>query len=185
MVHGFVEQSGGFVEIHSKVGQGSCVFIFLPRANDETLPDRFRSGEDDAPPGKAAGVTILVVEDDADVRKLVVMLLLQLGHDTVEAEDSAAALALLEENPSIDVLFTDIVLPGGTSGVDLAEKAQRRWPHLKIVYSSGYPDGELPEFFNPELQPNFIRKPYRKADLAETLEALLGDLPRDRTFLIC
>ena len=185
MVHGFVEQSGGFVEILSKAGQGTCILIFLPRADDEIIPELDRSGADDAPLGKTADATILVVEDDADVRKLVVMLLLQLGHDTLEAEDSAAALTLLEENPHIDVLFTDIVLPGGTSGIELAETAQRRSPHLKIVYSSGYPDGELPDFFSLKMQPNFIRKPYRKADLAETLEALLGDLPRDRTFFIC
>jgi PAS domain S-box-containing protein len=173
MVHGFVEQSGGFVEIDSAVGAGTSVRIFLPRADDET-------GRSTSPPGKMPpgafnpGATILVVEDDANVREMVVRLMSQLGYATVEAENGVAALDLLAERPDIDILFSDVVLPGGMSGPDLAETAQQQFPKLKIVYTSGYLDGEIPDLSSNGRHSGFVRKPYRKAELAKIFSSVLG-----------
>jgi PAS domain S-box-containing protein len=170
MVLGFVEQSGGCMEVHSETGQGTSISIYLPRTGDDA--PQARPGEDHAAVKATTGATVLIVEDDPGVRELVVMMLSQLGHKTIEAEDAVAALARLEEHPHVDVLFTDVVLPGGASGVDLVERARTKWPDLKIIYTSGYPDGELPQLSSGN-DASFIRKPYRKGELAQIFEGLL------------
>ena len=115
-----------------------------------------------------------MVEDDPDVRKLVVGLLTDLGHDTVEAGDGDAAMVRLEEYPDIDLLFTDVVLPHGMSGRDIAREARRRRPDLKVVFTSGYPDTGGGVLLENDEKIEFVRKPYRKSELAEKLAALLN-----------
>jgi two-component system, cell cycle sensor histidine kinase and response regulator CckA len=172
MVHGFVEQSGGFVEIASSPDRGTKVQIYLPRAGDET-------GSAVADHSTFAGAhpsrtTVLVVEDDPDVRDLVVLLLTELGCNIVEAEDGVAALRQIDARDDINLLFTDVVLPHGMSGPDVAREAAMRRPDLKIVFTSGYPDREIDQFeWNAEDR-RIIRKPYRKADLADMLSEVMG-----------
>jgi len=172
VVYGFAKQSGGFVEIDSEVGRGTTVRLSLP-----CLVGKHQVIEEPvqikAEPARRRA-EILVVEDDLDVRRLVVSLMTDLGHDTVEAGDGKTALLRLDEHPGIDLLFTDVVLPHGMSGQDVAREARRRRPDLKIVFTSGYPatgDGELLE---DDERTAFVRKPYRKSELAETLATALN-----------
>ncbi|NQU69920.1 MAG: PAS domain S-box protein [Rhodospirillales bacterium] len=167
MTHGFVEQSGGFVDIESQVGHGTSVRLYLPRASE---PARNQAtGENLITKAPSLNATVLVVEDNQAVRQIVVEILSGLGCAVVDAEDGNSALSRLEECPDIDVLFTDVVLPGGMSGPDIAAEARRKIPGLKVVLTSGYPDGEVDGFPSGDEQPWFIRKPYRKSELAELL----------------
>ena len=172
MVHGFVEQSGGFVEIESKPDHGTKIRIYLPRSDKTARTEIDKRPETDAM--HSAGMTVLVVEDDPDLRDVVVLLLTELGCNIVEAEDGHAALRQLDAREDIKLLFTDVVLPHGMSGPDVAREAVARRPDLKIVFTSGYPDQELGQFGPNGEKPRIIRKPYRKAELAEMLSDIMG-----------
>lgn len=172
MVYGLVRQSGGHMVIQSEPGQGATVKVYLPRAQ---APGATEEQPDEATatvhPGKAE--TILVVEDDAQVRQLAVSMLSRLGYTTVEAGSARMALQALAERPQIALLFTDIVLPGGMNGVELAEEAQRQYPNLKVLFTSGYPENALAHYQRPNQNLELIPKPYRKVDLAHKLHAIL------------
>jgi len=135
MVYGFVEQSGGYVEIHSEEGVGTTLRLYLPRADvDAKLPaeraeERVWSG---------FGETVLVVEDDADVRATTASMLKDLGYRVLLSDCGSDALARLAADPNVDLLLTDVVLAGGLSGFQLAREARQRYPGIKIVCMSGY-----------------------------------------------
>jgi CheY-like chemotaxis protein len=157
MVYGFAQQSGGHVSIQSQPGRGASVTVLLPLAErHETLSP---------PPPVAASATphvrtrILVVEDETDVRRFVTSLLLVLGHEVVEAGTGQSGLKVLRSDPAIDLLFTDVVLPGGMSGVELARQARQIRPDLKVLLTSGYPDGALQERGGAISPPRFCRSP--------------------------
>jgi PAS domain S-box-containing protein len=171
-VYGFATQSGGVARIESKLGKGTTVRIFVPRAASE-IANNAVAGERvlHAPPG---AVTILVVEDDGDVREMIVGILSDLGYRALVAATAAEALKILEREDPVDLLFTDIVMPAGISGTELARRASRLRPGLKVLLSSGFSreDGQSragrAEF-------PFIAKPYRPTTLAHKLkEALAG-----------
>lgn len=128
------------------------------------------TGETSLYPGQ--GQTILVVEDEAQVRRLAVHMLQSLGYETIEADTAATALATLEATPRIAVLFTDVVLPGGQSGVELARKALLHRPDLIVLFTSGYTETHLAHFRGRPEGSDFLSKPYRKAQLADKLHAL-------------
>ena len=172
MIYGFVRQSGGRVRIDSALGRGTTVCIYLPRhpgGADPPAPS--------APPAKlmraAAGEVVLVVEDDATVRMLVTDMLHDLGYDTIAAEDGVAGLALLRADQRIDLLVTDIGLPGGIDGRQLGEQARARRPDLRILYITGY--AELPEGAAGALDARVstLTKPFSMPDLAARIDALL------------
>lgn len=173
MVYGLVNQMEGSIHLDSAVGQGTTVNIYLPASLPETdavqPPD---TGEPSSQPGQ--GQLVLVVEDEALVRQLAVNMLQSLGYRTLEADTAAAALQLLEAAPQVAALFTDVVLPGGESGVDLARAAQRRRPGLKVLFTSGYVGHHLAAF-SRQKGAGWLGKPYRKSQLASKLHALLGD----------
>jgi signal transduction histidine kinase/CheY-like chemotaxis protein/HAMP domain-containing protein len=171
MILGFAEQSGGFVDIESEPGLGTKVRICLPRTMDAAVALETEKTMDTEVPSVSA--TVLVVEDDPDVRQIVVGILSELGCMIVEAEDGKTAISALAKNREIDVLFTDVVLPGGLSGPDIAGEACNMIPELKIVFTSGYPDGEVNDFGSDGEKPWFIRKPYRKTELAELFDRVL------------
>ena len=138
MVYGFVKQSGGHVELHSRPGEGTRIGIYLPvRDEDLVAVEEPAAAEDLA---SEAGRLILVVEDDPRVRKVAVRRLHTLGHRVLEADNGLAALAILDTGQPVDVLFSDVVMAGGMSGVALAAKARELRPHLQIVLTSGYTD---------------------------------------------
>lgn len=176
MVHGFAEQSGGLVEIDSEVGRGTKIRIFLPRAEKVQLatPGSVTRHEIEAPRALDSSKTILVVEDDPNVRKAVGQILVDLGCDIVEAEDGKGALSVLDERADINILFTDIVLPGGMNGPEIAKRARTRRPDLKVLFSTGYSNTGGRGEFAGDLNSWFLQKPYSAKQLMDTLSQVLS-----------
>jgi len=170
-VYGFAKQSGGSASIESKVGKGTVVRIFIPRADGQAAPAAVvRDGLGHTP---AAGATILVVEDDPDVREMVVGILSDLGYRTLVASNGPEALAILNRDRSVDLLFTDIVMPAGMSGTELARRASSLRPDLKVLLSSGYAREANPSH-SARVEFPFIAKPYRPMALGKKLKEVLS-----------
>lgn len=173
MVYGLVKQSGGHIHLYSEVGKGTTIRIYLPRVEVEagSLVEA-QAGESPSHHGRAE--TILVVEDDTHVRQLAVSMLHSLGYQTVEADNAGTALQVLEATPQVALLFTDVVLPGGMSGTDLAWEARRRRPDLKVLFTSGYTEHTLVHHNRLPEGAELLTKPYRRAHLANKIHAVLG-----------
>jgi PAS domain S-box-containing protein len=170
-VYGFVKQSGGHVRICSGPGAGTRVRIYLPRHH---APPQVAEGDDGAAGvPRAQGETVLVVEDQPDMRSLSVEMLTHLGYAVLEAPDGGTALRVLDAHREIAVLFTDVGLPRGMDGRQLAEEAKRRRPKLKVLLTSGYADGMVGG--DTRLGPDFglIMKPFALAGLARKLRTVL------------
>jgi CheY-like chemotaxis protein len=137
MVYGFVNQSGGQFAIESVLNAGATIKIYLPRtsASDEPAPH-----VKDTQIVRSRGEKVRVVEDDPDVRDLSVRLLSDLGYETAEAGAGAEAIRILESSADFDLLFTDVVLPGGMDGMAIANQAKRQFPGIKVLYTSGAPN---------------------------------------------
>jgi PAS domain S-box-containing protein len=170
MVYGFVKQSGGHIRLYSEVGRGTSVKMYFRRGADEDRPAA-RSGDGDAAPGR--GEKILVVEDDERVREYVVGQLVDLGYRVVQAANGPEALQVLQVEPDIALLLTDVVMPGGMNGRQLADEALRRKPDLKVIFTTGYTrdaivhDGRL----DPDIE--LLSKPYPRRELAAKVRAAL------------
>jgi CheY-like chemotaxis protein len=174
IVYGFVKQSGGHVQLYSEPGRGTSVRLFLPAARGnraETGADAPRSAEPEAT--SRGGETILVVEDDARVRRVAVARLEDTGYRVLEAANGVEGRALLASHPEISLLFTDIVMPGGMTGDELAKEARSMRPDIKILFTSGYSE---PRVAGRELGAagSWLRKPYTASELAVRLRELLG-----------
>jgi PAS domain S-box-containing protein len=170
MVFGFLRQSGGHVNVYSEPGVGTTFRLYLPRAVTEALPDVV---SDTRSVVAGTGETILVVEDNPAMRRVVLRQLRELGYRVLECDRAAAGLELLQREP-VDLLLTDIVMPGGLDGVELARLALERWPALKVVLTSGFPEARINgngEFLG-SLQ--LLSKPYSKEELAAALQAALN-----------
>ena len=171
MVYGFMKQSGGHVRIYSEVGRGTTVRMYLPvdmgDARVEAVPS--------VPAAKDLGgrETVLVVEDQADVREVAVALLEDLGYAVFEATDGQQALGVLSERPEVDLLFTDIVMPGGMDGTDLAKKARSLRPYLPVVFASGYAEASVLREGELTIAGGIVTKPYRRTDLAAKIRQAL------------
>jgi PAS domain S-box-containing protein len=170
MVYGFVKQSGGHIGVYSEPGIGTTFRLYLPRATE--APVASKPVEDPALP-RAAGETVLAVEDNDGLRLVVVRALKSLGYRVIEADGVNSALAILEGQEP-DLLFTDIVMPGETDGIALARQALIRWPKLKVVLTSGFPDPNAIAGFGV-IAPSalLLTKPYRKDALARMLRRAL------------
>ncbi|HEY6334514.1 MAG TPA: PAS domain S-box protein [Alphaproteobacteria bacterium] len=171
MVYGFAQQSGGHTELYSELGRGTTVRLYLP------VLARDREGRKSRETGSAArqssGEIVLVVEDDSRVRRVSVRRLKELGYAVVEVDSGPAALAVIDRGQSIDLLFTDIVMPGGMTGVDLARAARARRPDLKILFTSGYVEPAIFEGGLSTENAGWLGKPFSTADLAAKLRNLL------------
>ncbi len=180
MVYGFVKQSGGHVTIYSEVGQGTTVRIYLPR-NREAEGEATATTEFQAA-GPAGGTeSILVVEDKEVMRRTVARQLASLGYRVTEAENGRAALAILESgDPTIDLLFTDIVMPGDLDGYELARRAMELQPEIKVVVTSGFPGDALRRNGNHVASLRLLNKPYRMSELESTIRAALDSAPLRR-----
>ncbi|HEX2264911.1 MAG TPA: response regulator, partial [Solirubrobacterales bacterium] len=174
-VYGFVRQSGGHVRIVSEAGVGTSVTLLLPRAAGHAVPTLHSAEE----PAAAGGdEVVLVVEDNADVLSVVVAMLDELGYRILVAESGSEALGIVKSDQPIDLVFTDIVMPQGLSGLDVAREARRLRPGLKVLLTSGY-RGDVP-FGEDETWP-VLAKPFRPAELARAVRNILdggrqGDL---------
>jgi PAS domain S-box-containing protein len=173
MVYGFAKQSNGHVSIYSELGLGTTVRIYLPHVgtSGRRPSDQIAADERSIPRGHE---TILVAEDDPFVRSSVILRIESLGYSVVAAVNGSDALLKLRTNPQIDMLFTDIVMPGGMNGWELADLARQVRPGLPVVYSSGYALEMLAQQGRAPVQSIILVKPYRKAELAERLREALA-----------
>jgi signal transduction histidine kinase len=174
-VYGFVKQSGGHVRIYSEVGQGTTVKIYLPRMLRKESIGQLLDPQI-APEGTLAE-TILVTEDDPDVRTYSVEILQELGYRVIEAPDGPSSLQLLESHPQVDLLFTDVVLPGGMTGAQLAAQARGRWPNLKVLFTTGYARNAIVHHGRLDPGVQLITKPFTVAELAVRVREVLDAAP--------
>lgn len=170
MIYGFAKQSGGQVRLISETGSGTTVKLYLPRA--DLVVDQ-AEGQETEDASRGHGEVVVVVEDDADVRSLVVRLLNSLGYRVIDAPDAQSALAVLSADEKVDLLLSDVVLPGGMSGPDLARQARERYPGLRVLFMSGYAAEEANHsgLLGPDA--DLLNKPFQKSDLAEKMRAAL------------
>jgi PAS domain S-box-containing protein len=169
-VYGFIKQSRGHVKIYSEVGEGTTIKLYLPRAHAAVTEDDVDQA---GPVAGSKDETVLVVEDDADVRTYSCETLTELGYTVVAAENGAAGLRLLDANPSIRLLFTDIGLPGGMNGRQLSEEARKRRPDLKVLFTTGYARNAIVHDGRLDAGVELITKPFAQATLAEKLRDIL------------
>ncbi|MGE0224068.1 MAG: ATP-binding protein [Acetobacteraceae bacterium] len=176
MVFGFIRQSGGHIRVYSEPGRGTTVSLFLPR--DRTVEV---SPEETAQRGivRGNGQIVLVVEDNADMRRILRRQLVELGYRVLECDNAGVALSTLGREP-IDVLLTDVVVPGELDGIELARFARARWPHVRVVFMSGFPLGQLAAADDDLAGLPFLRKPYSKTELSAVLETALRLPPARR-----
>ncbi|MYZ47782.1 PAS domain-containing protein [Propylenella binzhouense] len=172
MVYGFVKQSGGHVKIYSEPGHGTTVKIYLPRMV-HSLGEDEEIGQAAIIPEGSQDETILVVEDDDDVRGYSVEILRELGYRVIEAHDGTAALRLLARQNRVDLLFTDVVLPGGMNGADLARDARAIRPGLKVLFTTGYARDAIVHHGRLDPGVQLITKPFIYADLAAKVRDVL------------
>jgi PAS domain S-box-containing protein len=163
MVYGFVKQSGGAVRAYSELGQGTTVSFYLPVVADLLHPVL---ADTPKPLTARPGGAVLVVDDEADLLEVALAYLAELGFTSFQAIDGASALEVLAGHSEINLMVTDIVMPGGMNGVELARRALNLRPDLKIVYSSGFPAEALAERAMPLAEGPLLRKPYQRAEFA-------------------
>ncbi len=171
MVFGYIKQSGGHVKVYSEEGRGTSIKLYLPRkfADGELAAEGTgKSKQKEERKGK-----ILVVEDQENVRDVAVEFLEEFGYEVVQAGDAVEALQVLQDHPDVDLLFTDVVMPGGMNGFDLSQAAEQIRPDLKVVHASGYPKGAMVHQEEPRLKDNLISKPYQREELQRVIEQTL------------
>jgi CheY-like chemotaxis protein len=170
MVYGFAKQSAGHLSIYSEVGQGTTVRLYLPREKGEAEQILARSPVGTLPQGCE---TILLVEDNETVRAHVHRLLKSLKYNVIVASNGPDALEILKGDQPVDLLFTDMIMPGGMNGKDLADAAVGLRPNMKVLFTSGYTDNSLIHEGRLVSGLSLLSKPYGRKDLAETLRQLL------------
>jgi PAS domain S-box-containing protein len=170
MVYGFVSQSGGHVAIASTLGEGTTVTLYLPRSNVLSMPDD--AAVQVPEPARGSG-RVLVVEDDDELRKIPRSIFRGQGYEVVEARDGKEAIRRLREGPPFDLLFTDMVLPGGVDGREVAETAARLQPAIKVLFTSGYSEHSFVHSGEQVPDIMLITKPYRRTELLQKIRELL------------
>jgi PAS domain S-box-containing protein len=170
MVYGFARQSGGTVRIYSEEGYGTTVSLYLPLA-PESSPS-FGEMPAEPFPDHASG-TVLVVDDEADLLDIAHAYLTEMGYSVLRAENGASALTSLAQFKGIDLMITDVIMPGGMNGVELAERARELNPNLKVIYTSGFPADALIERNGTRAEDPMLRKPYNRAEFAAIIHRTL------------
>jgi signal transduction histidine kinase len=171
-VYGFVRQSSGHLAIYSEVGEGTAVKIYLPRHHGEAdSPHAFDRFTGDS--HSVGGETILVVEDDEALRLYTVEILTDLGYSVLAAANGAAALAIVGRNSQIDLLFTDIVMPGGMNGRQLVDQALKLRPSLKVLFTTGYTANAIVHHGRLDPDVELISKPFTYESLGRKIRAIL------------
>ncbi|WP_051609468.1 PAS domain-containing protein [Fodinicurvata fenggangensis] len=178
MVYGFARQSRGQAVIYSEEGQGTTVKLYLPRGFSDPENERASTETDEITGGPER---ILVVEDDDLVRGHVIGQLESLGYRVVSAENGTQALKILEREADLDLLFTDVIMPGGLNGGELAEKARELHPNLPVLFTSGYTDSAIVHHGQVDPGVHLLTKPYRRQALAEKLREVLAENAPPRT----
>jgi PAS domain S-box-containing protein len=169
MVYGFVKQTGGHITLYSEVGHGTTIKIYLPRALQAEVP----RAESVTHPVEGGTEAVLVVEDNPEVRATVVETLSGLGYRVFKASDGQSALKLLQEGLAVDLMFTDVVMPGPVSSTELARQAKALMPELEVLFTSGYTEDAIVHGGRLDPGISLLSKPYRREDLARKLRQLL------------
>jgi len=170
MVYGFVKQSNGHIKIYSEKDHGTTVRIYLPQAAGAALPE---AELEDTAIIEGGNETILIVEDDHLVRTFVVGQIQSLGYVTLSAVNADEALVIISSAQTIDLLFTDMIMPGTMNGRQLADEALRRRPTLKVLFTSGYTENTVIHYGRLDAGVLLLAKPYRRADLARMIRSAL------------
>jgi CheY-like chemotaxis protein len=171
MVFGFVKQSGGHVKIYSEEGHGTSVKIYLPRATGlQQTPAEAKVSANI----EGGNEMVLVVEDDMLVRRYVMTQIQSLGYSTLEAANASDALRFIDEVPGIDLLFTDVIMPGIMNGRQLVDEALKRRPGLKTLFTSGYTENAIVHHGRLDSGVLLLAKPYRKSELARMIRLALA-----------
>ncbi|WP_244479314.1 PAS domain S-box protein [Rhizobium sp. Leaf384] len=169
MVYGFVKQTGGHVRIYSEIGLGTTIRIYLPRSQDD---EEVTSIQNDGP-AEGGYETILVAEDDEGVRATVVETLQGLGYRVLTAPDAGAAMSIIESGVPIDLLFTDVVMPGQLKSTDLARRAKERLPNIGVLFTSGYTENSIVHGGRLDAGVQLLSKPYAREALARKVRQVL------------
>lgn len=181
MVYGFVKQSDGTVRIYSEPGYGTTVSLYLPLAKNSSQPAPIPVTKDML---AKAGGTILVVDDEVDLLEIAVAYLVDMGYTALRATDGARALKIVAEQKKIDLMVTDIIMPGGINGVELAQRVRQLAPEIKIVYSSGFPADALAERSGTLVDGPLLHKPYHRTEfgaiIRHAMEGSGVDMAQDR-----
>ncbi|WP_242140349.1 PAS domain-containing protein [Sphingomonas sp. TREG-RG-20F-R18-01] len=171
MVYGFVKQSGGHVKIYSEVGEGTTIKLYLPRSMESEDVEVVT----DTGPIVGGSETVLVVEDDAEVRDTVVEILSDLGYSVLKAVDAASGLSVIESGIAIDMLFTDVVMPGTMKSPELARKARERLPNIAVLFTSGYTENSIVHGGKLDAGIELLSKPYTREALARKFKHVLAN----------
>jgi len=176
MVYGFVKQSGGHIKIYSEVGEGTTVKLYLPRVlqTEDVLTDTSQAVT------RGGTEMVLVVEDDADVRETAVTLLGELGYRVLKAKDAQSGLNVIESGVPIDLLFTDVVMPGPLRSTELARKARERLPDIAVLFTSGYTENAIVHGGRLDAGVDLLGKPYTRDQLARKVRHVLGNQSQHR-----
>lgn len=174
MVYGFVKQSGGHIKIYSELGSGTTIRMYLPRSREQ------EDVETDVETSPAAGgtETVLVVEDDEDVRRTAIDMVSELGYRVLRARDAQSALAIVESGARIDLLFTDVIMPGPVRSPELARKARERLPDIAILFTSGYTENAIVHGGRLDEGVDLLSKPYTREALAHKIRQVLRNQRR-------
>src|ERR1700751_3006600 len=176
MVYGFLKPSGGHVKNSNQVGAGTTVKLYFPRevASEDTLVE--------APSGEIKGgeETILVVEDDDEVREVAVSMITELGYRVVKARDAASALVVVDSGIPIDLIFTDVMMPGTLRSPDLARKAKERLPNIAVLFTSGYTQNAIVHGGRLDPGVELLAKPYTREALARKIRHVLANQAQRR-----
>ncbi len=175
MVFGFIKQSGGHMKVYSEEGDGTSFKMYLPlRSISCELPVA-----KPVEPKKETKAKVLVVEDQDSVRDVAVEFLESFGYEVLQSTNAVDALQVLQDHQDIDLLFTDVVMPGGMNGFDLSQAAAQIRPDLKVIHASGYPKGAMVHQEEPRLRDNLISKPFQRDELRRVVEETLEGKPKD------
>jgi len=172
MIYGFARQSGGQVRIYSERGHGTTVKIFLPRHSGQATGERTLETRTPLPRAQT-GETVLVVDDEPTVRMLVGDTLADLGYQAIEAADAASGLKVLESDAKIDLLVTDVGLPGGMNGKQMADSARARRPGLKVLFITGYAENAAISNGPLEAGMHVMSKPFPMGKLAARIRSII------------
>jgi CheY-like chemotaxis protein len=172
MIYGFVRQSGGQVRIYSEVGQGAMVCLYLPRYVGAEPPEA-EAAETAAAPRAEQGETVLIVDDEPTVRMLMTEVLEDLGYRAIEASDGAAGLRVLESDVRLDLLVTDVGLPGGMNGRQVADAGRVLRPDLKVLFITGYAENAVVSHGHLAPGMQVMTKPFGLDELASRIKEII------------
>ncbi len=172
MVYGFAKRYGGNIKVYSEPGVGTSIRMYLPRSSASELADTVSVDETKLPGGSE---TILIVDDEVDLLQLADLYLSDLGYHTCTAENTEQALAILEDDKPVDLLFSDVVMPGGINGYELAQQATEFRPALKVLLTSGFTSKSIANNGLARFSAHLLSKPYRKSDLAQRIRCVLDE----------